>query len=99
MASSPAPSASETVRAASTSISATVMAAPSSRRRMAMARPIPEPAPVTSAILPVSGFGLGRRWSLRSSSTQYSMRNFSASEIGAYVDRASAPRIALIAAT
>ena len=99
MAWSPAPSASDTVRAASTSTSATTMAAPSSRSRMAMARPIPEPAPVTSAILPVSGLGLGRRWSLRSSSTQYSMRNFSASEIGAYVDRASAPRIALIAAT
>ncbi|MFD0747550.1 hypothetical protein ACFQ1L_41420 [Phytohabitans flavus] len=28
------------------------------------------------------GFGLGMRWSLASSSAQYSMRNFSASSIG-----------------
>ena len=83
MAWSPAPSASETVWAASPSMSVTATTAPSSRRRTAMARPIPEPAPVTSAIFPVRGLGLGRRWSLRSSSTQYSMRNFSASEIGA----------------
>ena len=37
--------------------------------------------------------------SLASSSAQYSMRNFSASSIGAYVESASAPRITLIALT
>src|SRR6478735_1149042 len=40
---------------------------------------------------------LGIRRSLASSSSQYSMRNFSDSSIGAYVDTASAPRITLIA--
>ena len=39
----------------------------------------------------------GRMRSLRSSSSQYSMRNFSRSSIGEYVDTASAPRITLIA--
>ena len=48
-----------------------------------MARPMPEPAPVTNATRPASGFGFGRRCSLASSSAQYSMRNFSASGIGA----------------
>ena len=47
-----------------------------------MARPMPDPPPVTSAIRPASGFGLGRRRSLASSSSQYSMRNFSLSGIG-----------------
>ena len=64
-----------------------------------MARPMPEPPPVTSAIRAASGFGFGIRCSLASSSAQYSMRNFSASSIGAYVDTASAPRITLIALT
>ena len=62
-----------------------------------MALPMPEAAPVTSAIRPASGFGFGSRASLASSSAQYSIRNFSASSIGAYVDRPSAPRITLIA--
>ncbi len=44
---------------------------------------MPEPPPVTSAIRVASGFGLGIRASLASSSAQYSMRNFSASSIGA----------------
>ena len=48
-----------------------------------MARPMPEPPPVTSAMRVASGFGLGMRCSLASSSAQYSMRNFSASSIGA----------------
>ena len=48
-----------------------------------MALPIPDPAPVTSAIRVASGFGLGIRCSLASSRAQYSMRNFSASLIGA----------------
>ena len=50
---------------------------------MAIARPMPEPAPVTSATRLASGLGLGSRASLASSSAQYSMRNFSASSIGA----------------
>ena len=64
-----------------------------------MARPMPDPAPVTKATRVASGLGLGRRRSLASSSPQYSIRNFSASGIGAYVERASAPRITLIALT
>ena len=64
-----------------------------------MARPMPDPAPVTKAIRVASDLGLGIRWSLASSSAQYSIRNFSDSSIGAYVDRASAPRITLIALT
>ena len=60
---------------------------------------MPDAAPVTSAIRVASGFGSGIRWSLASSSAQYSMRNFSASSIGAYVDSPSAPRITLIALT
>ncbi len=54
---------------------------------------------MTSAIRVASGFGFGIRWSLASSSAQYSMRNFSASSIGAYVESPSAPRITLIALT
>jgi hypothetical protein len=48
-----------------------------------MARPIPEPPPVTSAMRVASGLGSGIRASLASSSAQYSIRNFSASSIGA----------------
>ena len=80
-------------------MSATTTHAPSAARRWAIARPIPEPAPVTSATRVASGFGFGSRASLASSSAQYSIRNFSASAIGAYVDTASAPRITLIALT
>ena len=50
--------------------------------RAEMALPIPDAAPVTSAIRPASGFGFGIRCNFASSSDQYSMRNFSASEIG-----------------
>ena len=64
-----------------------------------MARPIPEPPPVTNATRLASGFGAGIRRSFASSSAQYSMRNFSASSIGAYRDTASAPRITLMALT
>ena len=38
---------------------------------------------MTSAIRDASGLGLGIRWSLASSSAQYSIRNFSLSLIGA----------------
>ena len=62
-----------------------------------MARPIPDPPPVTSATRVASGLGFGRRASLASSSAQYSIRNFSASLIGSYCDTDSAPRITLIA--
>ena len=55
--------------------------------------------PDSPAIRVASGFGFGIRWSLASSSAQYSMRNFSDSTIGAYVERPSAPRITLIALT
>ena len=48
-----------------------------------MALPIPDAAPVTSATRVASGLGFGIRASLASSSAQYSMRNFSASLIGA----------------
>ena len=64
-----------------------------------MALPIPDAAPVTNAIRPWWVLGFGMRCSLASSSAQYSMRNFSASEIGEYVESASAPRITLIALT
>ncbi len=58
-------------------------AAPSAARRFAIALPMPDAAPVTSAMRVASGFGAGIRWSLASSSAQYSMRNFSASSMGA----------------
>jgi hypothetical protein len=48
-----------------------------------MAFPMPPAAPVTSATREASGLGFGARWSLASSSAQYSMRNFSASSMGA----------------
>ena len=64
-----------------------------------MALPMPEPPPVTNATRVARGFGFGIRCSLASSSAQYSIRNFSLSSIGAYVDTASAPRITLIALT
>ena len=62
-----------------------------------MARPMPDAAPVTRATRPCSAGAGGRIRSLRSSSSQYSMRNFSWSSIGGYADTASAPRITLIA--
>ena len=79
--------------------SATTTQAPSAASRCAIALPMPDPAPVTSATRVASGLGFGIRASLASSSAQYSMRNFSASAIGAYVESASAPRITLIALT
>ena len=88
-----------TAAALPASRSATTTHAPSAASRSAMARPMPDPAPVTSAIRVASGLGLGSRASLASSRAQYSIRNFSDSSIGAYVDRASAPRITLIALT
>ena len=80
-------------------MSATTTQAPSAASRWAIALPIPDPAPVTKATRAASGFGLGSRASLASSSAQYSIRNFSDSAIGAYVDSASAPRMTLIALT
>src|SRR5579862_5878130 len=91
------PSSAATVCAAAPSRSATTTHAPSTARRWAVARPMPDPPPVTRAIRPASGLGAGRRRSLASSSSQYSMRNFSLSGIGSYEDTASAPRITLIA--
>ena len=57
--------------------------APSAARRVAMALPMPDAAPVTSAMRVACDLGLGRRASLASSSDQYSIRNFSDSSIGA----------------
>ena len=54
---------------------------------------------MTNATRVASALGLGIRWSFASSSAQYSIRNFSRSSIGAYVDNASAPRITLMALT
>lgn len=56
--------------------------APSAASRVAMALPMPEAAPVTSAMRPACGFGFGIRWSFASSSAQYSIANFSASLMG-----------------
>ena len=64
-------------------MSATTTQAPSAASRWAMALPMPDPAPVTTATFVASGFGFGRRASFASSSAQYSIRNFSASGIGA----------------
>ena len=57
--------------------SATTTQAPSAASRRAVAAPMPEPPPVTSATRVASGLGAGIRRSLASSSSQYSMRNFS----------------------
>ncbi len=48
-----------------------------------MALPMPDAAPVTSAMRVARGLGFGIRASLASSSSQYSIRNFSDSSIGA----------------
>ena len=88
-----------TLAAASSSRSATTTQAPSAASRSAIARPMPEPAPVTRATRVASGFGVGIRCSFASSSDQYSIRNFSDSSIGRYVETDSAPRITLMALT
>ena len=77
----PIPLAVATAEAGSTSTTTTQ--APSAARRSAIALPMPEPPPVTNAIRPARGLGAGSRDSLASSSAQYSLRNFSASSIGA----------------
>ena len=94
-----APISRATASALPASMSATTTHAPSAARRSAIALPMPEPPPVTNATRVASGFAFGSRWSFASSSAQYSIRNFSDSGIGAYVDRASAPRMTLIALT
>jgi hypothetical protein len=73
--------------------------APSAASRVAIALPIPDAAPVTSATRVAWDFGFGIRCSLASSKAQYSIRNFSLSGIGSYVEIDSAPRITLIALT
>ena len=69
--------------ALSRSRSAMTTQAPSAASRVAMALPMPLAAPVTRAMRPAWLRGLGIRWSLASSRAQYSMRNFSASSMGA----------------
>ncbi|MCY1237125.1 hypothetical protein D9M72_498100 [compost metagenome] len=83
MATSGPPSSAATARAFSRFRSAMTTQAPSAARRVAMALPIPEAAPVTSAMRVAWDLGLGRRASLASSRDQYSIRNFSDSSIGA----------------
>ena len=48
-----------------------------------MALPMPDAAPVTSAMRVACDFGFGIRCSFASSRAQYSIANFSASSIGA----------------
>ena len=57
--------------------------APSAAKRVAIALPMPDAAPVTRAIRLAWDLGLGIRASLASSRAQYSIRNFSDSSIGA----------------
>jgi len=83
IATSSPPNPAATSRAVARLRSATTTQAPSAASRSAIARPMPEPAPVTRATRAASGLGRGIRWSLASSSAQYSIRNFSASSIGA----------------
>ncbi len=83
MATSEPPSSAATAWALSRFRSAMTTHAPSAARRVAMALPMPDAAPVTSAMRVAWDFGLGSRASLASSSAQYSIRNFSASSIGA----------------
>ena len=64
-------------------MSATTTHAPSAASRSAIALPMPDPPPVTNATRVASGLGGGSRWSLASSSAQYSIRNFSDSAMGA----------------
>ncbi|CAB4778678.1 unannotated protein [freshwater metagenome] len=77
------PNSAATFVAPSRSRSAITTQAPSACNRLAVAKPIPEAAPVTRATLPCNGFPLGARRSLASSNSQYSIRNFSDSGIGA----------------
>ena len=76
------PSSAAAACAFSRSRSATITHAPSAARRVAMALPMPDAAPVTNATRPWWLLGFGMRCSLASSRAQYSIRNFSASEIG-----------------
>jgi hypothetical protein len=85
------PSSAAAACALARSRSAITTHAPSAARRAAVALPMPDAAPVTSAMRVASGFGLGRRASLAFSSAQYSMRNFSLPPMGLYADSASAP--------
>src|SRR5580704_17338715 len=62
------------------SMSASTTQAPSPISRAAIACPMPPAPPVTSATRPASDFGFGMRWSLASSSNQYSILNASCSE-------------------
>ena len=76
------PSSSATACALSRFRSAITTHPPSAAIRVAMAFPIPEPAPVTTATRVARALGFGWRCSFASSSDQYSIANFSASLIG-----------------
>jgi len=82
-----------------TSRSATTTLAPFAANNRAMAKPIPDAAPVISATLPASALGSGRRSTLSCSNCQYSTENLSDSLTGWYFDTPSAPRITLMALT
>ena len=59
----------------------------------ATSRPMPLPAPTTAIICRASSFSGGMRWSLASSSSQYSMSKASCSGSAVYSSIASAPRM------
>ena len=80
-------------------MSASMTMAPSERSFAAIAEPMPPAPPVTKATRPCSGFGFGRRWSLASSSTQYSTLKHSCSGRPVYSETPAAPRMTLMALT
>ena len=87
-------SASETSAAPDSLRSPTTTWAPASANRTAMARPIPEAAPVTRATRPASSRGLGARLSLCSSIGQYST-----SKVSVEVSGAKPPSPAVVTST
>src|SRR6267143_2032533 len=74
-------------RAPAWSKSATTTCAPLRANRRTTSRPMPLAPPTTNAILRLNSASGGIRWSLASSSAQYSMRNvFERVSTGHYVD-------------
>ncbi|CLP74660.1 Uncharacterised protein [Mycobacterium tuberculosis] len=60
---------------------------------------MPPAPPVTNATRPARLFGFGMRWSLASSSSQYSMSKASCSGSPWYSETVDAPRMTLMALT
>ena len=71
--------------------------APSSANFLAMALPIPPADPVIRATRPERALGLGIRWSLASSKSQYSISKASWRGSAVYSEMASAPFITFMA--